>query len=1059
MKKLVLGILIFAIIAVCSAGVYAANCGDTTVCNCGDTLNESRTLNASDNLTGCTGNGINITVSNVVLDCNGYTISGDNTGSNVGVYIKTGLNNVTVRNCMVYNFSGNFEYGIHALSANGTIEYNTVNNCRWGIVADQGVTAFSGTIKGNTISGSGFTGIYSADTLSTNITNNTVYSSNYGIYVAPFLFTTNIWHNNIYNNTKNIFSSGGAAYEASYNNEGNYWGHSCPNVFTANVDSNDVDVVDSYPYDTMDGWLTGDPADCVVCGKDINSSTTLTYNLTNCSGNGLNITTSDIVLDCAGYSISGSDTVYGLYLFAVDNVTVTNCNISNFRNGLYANVSENNSFISNHVHNNTAQGIYLAESPNNNITGGEIAYNNQIGLFGQGGGIYSSLSNDTLIKDIYMHDNQWSAVTLSSSDNSIIQNNNIDENCGGETGIEILNSDNFLITGNNVTNGTGQGISISTSAGQILDNNIRGNSNGGLNVNSASGTLNISGNDIISNVGVGLSLSSITTANVWHNDIYSNSNFQVYYLSAIELSYNNEGNYWGRTSCPVFTAGTDTNAVNVVDSYPYNAYDSWDFAGSPVDCNPQISLSSPANNTNTITNPPDFIFTAISKVNTTLSCELFVDGLSSGSNSTTANNTATTITPSFPLDEEGGGSFSWYVNCTDAIATVQSEIWALTVDSTLPTITLSSPANNSIVNSENVTYTPNDIHLDTCRWYTINTSNPADISWDPASANNSVLNTQQLDLVEGSFYWYINCTDTFGNAGVSETRVLTYDITPPTISSVASSVSSSGATITWTTDENSNSRVDYGKNTSLGSTSSNAAYTTSNSVSLSSLSASTLYYYNVTSCDQAGNCQTEGIYNFTTSSAPVAPPPAPPTVRRTGGIIINKNNIGNTPKTVIMRGVDKAIFTINNRIHYAQIKNIFSNYVTVIVRSPDAIDVDLYMDKTAKVDVDEDGIFDIAMTLEEIYSSSAEITFQVIEELVPEEILVKETPEEKRVIVEEREIIPEEVPQIPEIEEEVQPPKEEEIVSRLPTVITVLALVALIVIIAAGIVYYTKKKK
>ncbi|MBA3064778.1 PGF-pre-PGF domain-containing protein, partial [Candidatus Woesearchaeota archaeon] len=102
----------------------------------------------------------------------------------------------------------------------------------------------------------------------------------------------------------------------------------------------------------------------------------------------------------------------------------------------------------------------------------------------------------------------------------------------------------------------------------------------------------------------------------------------------------------------------------------------------------------------------------------------------------------------------------------------------------------------------------------------------------------------------------------------SSSRFYTYDITKPIITNITyGSVTSSGATITWTTDELANSTVYYGTTTATISTSGSASLTNSSSITLSSLSSSTLYYYNVSSCDAAGNCNTSSQYNFTTSAA------------------------------------------------------------------------------------------------------------------------------------------------------------------------------------------------
>ena len=96
------------------------------------------------------------------------------------------------------------------------------------------------------------------------------------------------------------------------------------------------------------------------------------------------------------------------------------------------------------------------------------------------------------------------------------------------------------------------------------------------------------------------------------------------------------------------------------------------------------------------------------------------------------------------------------------------------------------------------------------------------------------------------------------------------DTTPPVISNIqASGITISAATITWTTDEASNSVVEYGLTTAYGSTASNASNVTSHSIPLTSLNANTLYHYRVTSTDGAGNPATSADNTFQTLPAPV----------------------------------------------------------------------------------------------------------------------------------------------------------------------------------------------
>ncbi len=94
------------------------------------------------------------------------------------------------------------------------------------------------------------------------------------------------------------------------------------------------------------------------------------------------------------------------------------------------------------------------------------------------------------------------------------------------------------------------------------------------------------------------------------------------------------------------------------------------------------------------------------------------------------------------------------------------------------------------------------------------------------------------------------------------------DTTPPVISNVtASSIGPSSATITWATDEPSNSFVEYGPTTSYGSTASNAANVTSHAVPLAGLSADSVYHYRVQSSDPSGNTAISVDHSFRTGGS------------------------------------------------------------------------------------------------------------------------------------------------------------------------------------------------
>jgi hypothetical protein len=141
-------------------------------------------------------------------------------------------------------------------------------------------------------------------------------------------------------------------------------------------------------------------------------------------------------------------------------------------------------------------------------------------------------------------------------------------------------------------------------------------------------------------------------------------------------------------------------------------------------------------------------------------------------------------------------------------------------------------------------------------------------TYSSSSTLNSTLSTTHsvtlTNLMPGTTYNFdvmsanINGTSSTSNNSTFQT---TGSAPGPMISSVAaSSITSSTALITWTTDQASTSVVNYGQ------TVSSATLVTSHSVSLSGLTPNTLYSFTVTSVNAASVSTTSSSYNFTTST-------------------------------------------------------------------------------------------------------------------------------------------------------------------------------------------------
>ena len=90
-------------------------------------------------------------------------------------------------------------------------------------------------------------------------------------------------------------------------------------------------------------------------------------------------------------------------------------------------------------------------------------------------------------------------------------------------------------------------------------------------------------------------------------------------------------------------------------------------------------------------------------------------------------------------------------------------------------------------------------------------------------------------------------------------------VTAPLISGVSLSVTSSGATIGWTTNEPSDTQMEYGLTGSYGSLAPlNTALVTSHSQVINGLAPNTWYHFRMRSRDAAGNLGVSGDYKFKT---------------------------------------------------------------------------------------------------------------------------------------------------------------------------------------------------
>ncbi|MGH3454699.1 MAG: Ig-like domain-containing protein, partial [Nocardioidaceae bacterium] len=161
-------------------------------------------------------------------------------------------------------------------------------------------------------------------------------------------------------------------------------------------------------------------------------------------------------------------------------------------------------------------------------------------------------------------------------------------------------------------------------------------------------------------------------------------------------------------------------------------------------------------------------------------------------------------------------------------------------------------------------------------------------SYQPAIDVGDNIGYTVTGLQEGRLYFFaVTAYDSSGNESVfsSEVSMTVLDTAPPAISAVAVPVrTTTGANISWTTSEASDSQVQYGTTTAYGSvTTLNVSLVTAHLVALTGLTESRLYHFRVLSRDAAGNLATSGDFTFTTLDA--TPPSVALTAPATGATV------------------------------------------------------------------------------------------------------------------------------------------------------------------------------
>ncbi|MBU0535439.1 MAG: right-handed parallel beta-helix repeat-containing protein [Nanoarchaeota archaeon] len=372
-----------------------------------------------------------------------------------------------------------------------------------------------------------------------------------------------IWNNNLIGNQ--LYTQINNAYDDLPNywfvgNEGNYYhDYDEPSEGCQDINSdyrcdapNDVgNSSDYYAYTQPSGREMGVSCYAPYEGMVITETLTLcpgNYNL----DNGLVMGKDNVVLDCDGANIIGPGSGIGISaqgdfdlehwaaetenlknlspitenltgfvdsIAFLEDITIINCNIEGFENGMNLTAVKNLELRDNVVHDNNAgiiYGTYYGTIADN------LVYNNQNGIVGAG--INSTLENNEVygsnmgmivagignsVSGNNIHDNPGTGITVGGFDN-LVYNNNAKNNLGND-GISLVYSSGAEVYNNTAEFNGRAGISIIEGSNNTVSDNIMRNNRFGFGMQGlfsqgpSSGNV-ISNNTITQNTESGLAL-------------------------------------------------------------------------------------------------------------------------------------------------------------------------------------------------------------------------------------------------------------------------------------------------------------------------------------------------------------------------------------------------------------------------------------------------------------------------------------------------------------------------------------------------------------------------
>ncbi len=452
---------------------------------CPAPITSAGTYTLTDDIEGSTNNAtpivgtacIKIASSDVVFDCDGYSITNNGTGGLTHAVVSNGtFTNVTVRNCP--NMS-DYTRGVYyyQTSDGAILDSSAYNNAQHGFILDS--SSNNNVVENSYSEANGFYGFYLSNSDNNNLTdNNAASNQQMGYYIQNSdnnRFVDSIAFNNVFDGFRTTTSSGntflncnatgpvqtigfhldqGGSHNltgcnADQNNIG-FFANQSNNNFFINVNGSNND--DGLRMESATGNLV-DPS--YFCDN-------------NAQGVHLDGANSNTIADSV-MCRNGRD---GVYLYNSDNNDI-------FRNEMFANVndgigvtsdSDNNDIVNNTAYNQQGgNGISVSQSTSsaNNITN-NTAYNNDLS------GFIAFQSPGNTFADNTAYGNGEAGFNINSADNTVLMDNTAhghpDVNWG--VGLGIRDSNNTVVTNDHYFNNAAPDVVIDGSGIMVTLNNV-----------------------------------------------------------------------------------------------------------------------------------------------------------------------------------------------------------------------------------------------------------------------------------------------------------------------------------------------------------------------------------------------------------------------------------------------------------------------------------------------------------------------------------------------------------------------------------------------------------